>query len=235
MSFFKKIVPAKFRRKADPRKETEYAQLSDMAYLGEDCFDCPRFRKALRKRGLSQDYRVLPEHSTEDHVAFFNDKTNNAVLAFRGTNPRNVGDLRADLAIATGLQSFAPRFADAGRVTRDLVKKYGKDNVHVTGHSLGGSQALHAAGRHGVEAHAYNPGAGLPKWMFGGVGVLAFLSEKLGSKAKPHKTHVYTTGVDPISRMSVHHPNASVHFRKPTQLDVHGLSNFLPSSKEKKA
>jgi|APHM01.1.fsa_nt_gi Protein of unknown function (DUF2974). len=231
VNFLKKLVPQKFRRKADPRKETEYAQLSHMAYLGEDCFECNKFRKALRKRGLSQNYKVLPEFSTKDHVAFKNAETNNAVLAFRGTNPTNTRDLRADLAIATGLQAFAPRFADAGKVTREMIERFGKENVHVTGHSLGGSQALHAAGRHGVEAHAYNPGAGLPKSLFGGMGVMAFLAEKIGSKAKPHKTHIYTTGVDPISRMSVHHPNASVHFRKPKQLDVHGLSNFLPSNK----
>lgn len=227
MAALKKLVPAKFRRKADPRKESEYAQLSEMAYLGEDCFDCPRFRKALRKRGLADDYSVLKEFSSPDHVAFFNRDTGNAILAFRGTNPSNVRDLGTDVAIATGLQGITPRFADAGRVTKQLVDKFGRGNVHVTGHSLGGSQALHAAGRHGVEAHAYNPGAGLPKFLFGGLGVLAFLQEKFGSKAKANKTHIYTTGVDPISRMSVHHPNASVHFRKPSSLDVHSIQNFL--------
>jgi len=53
------------------------------------------------------------------------------------------------------------RFRGAEKAYRNTAKKYGKENVQVTGHSLGGSQAVHVGRKYGVEGTAFEPGSGV--------------------------------------------------------------------------
>lgn len=208
-------------------RRQELARLSFLAYEGEDCRDCPSFRKAVRKQGLKDKYEVIKDLSDPDHVTFRDKSSGQATIAFRGTRLGNTRDLWSDAAILFGFQQYTSRFKSAERVTQKAIDRFGKGNVAVTGHSLGGTQAIHAAHKHGVETHAFNPGAGLPKFMFGLGGLLAHLGDKLGSRAKKERTHVYTTGIDPISNFSKFTPNSNHHFVAPNQLDVHGIKNFF--------
>ncbi len=50
------------------------------------------------------------------------------------------------------------RFRGAEKVYRQAAKKYGKEHVQVTGHSLGGSQAVHVGRKYGVGGTAFEPG-----------------------------------------------------------------------------
>lgn len=62
-----------------------------------------------------------------------------------------------------GLEACDFRFAASLMVIHKAFAKSGKDDVLVTGHSLGGTQALFVNSRIGVKAVVFNPGASLPQ------------------------------------------------------------------------
>ena len=52
------------------------------------------------------------------------------------------------------------RFTGADKTFRDAQSKYGKGNVEVTGHSLGGSQAMFIGKKYNAKGIAFEPGIG---------------------------------------------------------------------------
>lgn len=126
------------------------AKLSALAYEK----DPAKLRRAARKLGFDVD----DELSTANHTVFKNRKTGSVTISYRGTDPSNVDDLLADKDIALGKRDHQ-RFKDALHVAKQTQKKYGADKVDVTGHSLGGTQALHVYETLVVNARVYNPGA----------------------------------------------------------------------------
>lgn len=127
--------------RADLEKDV-YAQLADAAYGKRD----------VSKLG----YTVDPELSNQNATTYV-DPQGNAVVAYRGTVPTNKEDLEADAHIMVGSRKHK-RFDDAVDLGKRAKQKYG-DKLQVTGHSLGGTQALHVNNQLGISAHAYNPGA----------------------------------------------------------------------------
>lgn len=103
-------------------------------------------------------YDIDKELSTYNHTVFVNRRNKKATIAYRGTDPSNPDDLAADYAIANGTR-FHPRFNEALHVAKRSIDKYGHDNVELTGHSLGGTQALHAYERYGLKTRVFNPGS----------------------------------------------------------------------------
>jgi hypothetical protein len=99
------------------------------------------------------------ELSGTDQVVYRNG--NKAVVAFTGTRPNDkenrFRDLTTDLGLWSGMKSHLNRFKNTLDVTTRAINKYGKDNVYVTGHSLGGSEAVYANQKLGVQGSAYNP------------------------------------------------------------------------------
>lgn len=192
-----------------------YAQLSHGAY------------------GEGQDmshlgYEIDPEHSNRNRTLYRHKNSGKAVLAFRGTelDTRNKrGDLGTDALLALGLQGLSSRFRNAKKATAKAVEKYGQDNLTLTGHSLGGSQALYANSKYGIETHAYNPGVS-PSM------VKKSLMDNLSSqlfKRKPKKNAtIYTTGRDIISGLSPLFTKAKTVFVKGKKgSNAHSLENFL--------
>lgn len=123
-------------------------------------------------------------------MVYFDPETKKAVIAYRGTqigdlskNRTGWRDLGADAATYLGLQSLNNRYANAEKVAHAAIAKYGKDNVSLTGHSLGGSQAQYVSRKLGLAADVYNP--------FGGPG------ELLNNNYKNVDAHV--THGDPLN------------------------------------
>lgn len=94
------------------------------------------------------------ELSNENRVVYH--KEGKAKIAFRGTNPRNMKDLGTDLLVGLGLQDQSSRFKNAVKTTDLAIKKYGKENVSLTGHSLGGSQSAYVSRKRGLKATGFN-------------------------------------------------------------------------------
>lgn len=90
-------------------------------------------------------------------------KDGKARLAFTGTNfkkPRWYEDVGADLLLGLGLQDKSSRFRNAKKTAELAKQKYGAKNLSLTGHSLGGSQAMAVSRATGLKGTGFNTGAG---------------------------------------------------------------------------
>jgi hypothetical protein len=144
-----------------------------------------------------QGYVVDQELSDADRVTFFNPASKRAVVSFRGTKLTNLRDLATDLEIVKGTQNNSARFRNSNKTVEKAIQKYGKDNVSLTGHSLGGSQAITAGQRYGLIAHAFNPGVG-PR-----TAVKQAIAKLFGGKKVKSGVNIYHTGTkDWISALS---------------------------------
>ena len=80
-------------------------------------------------------------------------------MALRGTDFRSGKDLKDDVVLASGLIKKTGRYKKDKRLVESAIKKYGKENVSITGHSLAGKLAKGIGRELGVRATTYNKGA----------------------------------------------------------------------------
>ena len=161
-----------FARMADDtykKSTTERLHLEDPQY-----YSTYWFQEALSSGRMSVYY-----NPSEKGVL----KTPCVVVAFRGTKPQNEldpalstltsyfrlvtdseGDLLSNLHILTGTQITSARFQKAAEEVSDIVEKQFPDvpHVYLTGHSLGGTVAMHVLdvvrSERMVKATVFNPG-----------------------------------------------------------------------------
>lgn len=138
-------------------------------------------------------------------------KAGKAKIAYRGTKPTNWDDLGTDILIATGLQDYSSRFQNAKITAQKTIQKYGKQNVSLTGHSLGGAQSAWVSRELGLPATGFNSGWG---------------PRDLIRQRTYSKFHNITVAGDIVSASG-----ATSTFQKQTRLpsrkNPHGLSHFL--------
>lgn len=160
-------------------------------------------------------YEIDPDLSNRDLTTYRNPVSGEVTVAFRGTDFKNKQnrwrDLKEDANILFGKKD-SKRFRRAEEVTNKAIQKYGKDKVEVTGHSLGGSQALQVGRRTGVATSAFNPGTSLAQ---------VFQRHRY----KPNVVS-YTTSNDPISYFSRHVRNLNT-VQVGNRKDAHSLRNFF--------
>lgn len=82
-----------------------------------------------------------------------------AVIGFKGTDPTNLNDMISNYRIFLGRTDGCKKFLEAEKLYMEVREQY--PEVKVTGHSLGGTQAIHIAKRFGSQCWAWNPGQGL--------------------------------------------------------------------------
>jgi hypothetical protein len=173
------------------------AELSRAAYSG-----------ATEVNGWQKDVHL----SGPDHSVFH--KEGRAKIAYRGTDVRNKRDLGADALIALGLQDKSNRFKRAVRTADAVSAKYGKGNVSLTGHSLGGSQSQYVSRKRGLDATGFNA---------------AMSPVDTLRKRTYSKFHSISTASDPISLITHHKvgrigKKTTVRQRK---ANPHALSNYI--------
>jgi hypothetical protein len=220
------------------------ARLSEGAYKGTDV------------EGYQIDHRLSNEYGT----VYVSNKTGKATVAFSGTQfnaphkgvggkiKRAAKDVWADLHIASGTEQDSEEFRKASAQFEEVQKQYGKGNVDVTGHSLGGSKAMYISSKYGVHADAYNPG-----WTPEGAllhskaagKVRQAVTGKKGYVADFHKVDVYRTPLDFASPATLlpgqglHAHTVSTHkeasdILKGGLIKLHGVTQFI-NSREKPA
>jgi hypothetical protein len=213
-------VPEQFR------KRQQYAKLAQAAY-------------AFRTDGehkVPAGWAVDKDLSAHDYATFVNQTTGKAVIGFRGTYlgkdvKNTVRDLASDAFIALNAVKYSPRFHTSLRVTKKAIAKYGFANVSVTGHSLGGTQAMFINQKTGVEAHVFNPGAG-PASIFDSISS-TLLQKHLRAEdpAKIFKTDnlfIYQTGYHDVISWAAEVSPGHHQYVKPTNYwHPHEISNFL--------
>lgn len=155
--------------------------------------------KAAYTSSPVEGYTIDPEFSNENTTVYKDNQTGKATVAFSGT--RGVKDAKADLAIFAGMEQKDPQFQQALQTTKNVISKYGKDNVSVTGHSLGGTKTSYVSSKLGVKGTTYNQG-----W-FGGAITHA---TNVGDKWDASKVKDYVVPGDLISKTTMITPGRNV-------------------------
>lgn len=191
--------------------KVDYARLSMASY------------EKFGKRNVT-GYTIDESLSNKNRVVYMAESSGEVVIAFRGTNVKDWRDVTTDALLAFSGQKESSRFKNARKVTEQAIAKYGKERVTVTGHSLGGSQALWVSNKLGVKAHAYNPHV--------------TAGEVLSGASFPNAT-IHMNLSDPISAGSMFVPTGGgvevkYDISKGPFLGQHGISNFTEKPIEKR-
>lgn len=220
----KKAIGVKLRRKLG-RKETDpksvYDQLSS-----EDQSLAKLSQAAYGKKG-ERDAEVagwtIDRDLSGDNAAVYT-RDGTVSIAYRGTDPTNTSDLKADAYILTGKQKDSKRFREAEDLYKRARAKYGNSTFKLTGHSLGGSQASHVARKYaddGTTASVFNPGRGID---FSHMKNRALCAIGMGNKRKCKAVRTHAIRGDPISMLD--QSNRTEYAT--SNINSHGLENFLP-------
>lgn len=208
-----------YRTTKRPGDMRYYGVVSQAAYMdGDESKYAPLFRE----HGM--DGLVLDKDlSSKKNSVFYDQGTGQVVISYRGTDPSDSEDLWDDFLIATGFESRASRFKKAEKLYQTAAAKYGKENITITGHSLGGEIAMTVAERHDVEAHVFSPGMELAK---------AFQSHK----GNANHTYVYYTRHDPVPMVVPYSMDSNRITRIVPQSNTwnpHAIDNFIEDKTHK--
>jgi len=230
--------------KMDEKEAMEFhAVLSEAAYI-------PGNEKKFQyiQKYYGDRYVPLEQHTDKHHVAVMDAQTGRVHLGIRGTDITDAqsgkkADLGADALVTLGLHKLGNRYKKSDKKVKELIDEYGKENVTLGAHSLGGTIASDLSTKYGIESHSYNRGGSHA----------TFQSNKLKSLHPAHqerskKNNVYfskpnTSGFDPLSLGTSIDPLANVKFVDKKQLpkkkagiiESHSIHHFMPESPPRKA
>jgi hypothetical protein len=183
----------------------------DMALISQQAY------QFVKNQNVQVDgFNLVAELSDSESVVF--EKGDTVVIGYRGTVPSKMGDLVADYHITFGSTMESKRFMSAEK-KYFAVKDTGRySNIMVTGHSLGGAQAIHVAKLFDLECWAWNPGQGVSETY-------------LNSQRIYPKIRTYHVLGDPISDTAgLENPASVFIFPAVSQINPlanHSLDNFL--------
>jgi len=81
-------------------------------------------------------------------------------IAYRGTNPKNLEDLKTDARIAFGYEENSPQFERAETQIEGVQDFYGKLPDHYSGFSLGGNKSMTFGQKYNTPSTSFNPFVG---------------------------------------------------------------------------
>lgn len=143
-----------------------------------------------------------------EHVVYHKD--GKAKIAYRGTDLSNKKDRQADYLIGLGLMDKSNRFKRAVKTADKVVAKYGKENVSLTGHSLGAGKAAYVSRQKGLKSTGFST----PLSVF-------------NNRTYAHHHNISTTK-DPIAWVGNQSKRIGKQTRvKQTKINPHAMSNFL--------
>lgn len=166
-------------------------------------------------------YEKMVRHlSGSDSTVYHNlDHPDEYTIAYRGSRFERhlASDTGADLAIATGLEGYNPRFRKALATYDALRLEHPKASIHLTGHSLGGGEAMYVSRQRGAKATAFDPGMGID----------AFVRTLRG--VRNGNIDIERVPLDPVSALSELPSEGTMHWYRPRTYNPHNLSdNFYP-------
>jgi hypothetical protein len=159
-----------------------------------------------------EGYTIDSDLSIDKATVYKNNQTGKATIAFAGTEPNRPGvgflekakvlakDFWADRHILMGTEQQSQEFHDAYDLTGKVIAKYGKQNVHTTGHSLGGTKSEHVSEKFDVPSTTFNKGVSP-------IGII----RHAGQNFKTPKSKDYITPGDLISNSTALNPNSKLN------------------------
>jgi hypothetical protein len=150
-----------FAQGVPPSRQAEGAMLSDHVY-NLPLKGSGTLLTGAQVGGFSapSGYRVVGglgnDASGFQGAIYQSDSSGRYTVVYRGTELGELKDLQSDASIKFGGTAFQKQLADADKLTDYAVQTYGKENVSIAGHSLGGAIAQVESARVGLSAEAYN-------------------------------------------------------------------------------
>jgi dienelactone hydrolase len=194
----------------------------------------------LKSLGINR-VSIDKEFSTPESTVFkYNNKV---VVSSRGTTLGQgfgtaVKDLSTDILVGLGAAKFSNREKEFERTASAVAGKYGKKNVVLTGHSLGGTIAKLTAEKEGLTAHVFNPGAGVDDYakVMPTAAIAGMVKGKM-SAAEGTQIHQHTTVWDPVSTGGLFDRGSHVkhHLYTSTADNPHTIDNYTSHLKKKSA
>jgi hypothetical protein len=167
-----------------------------------------------------KDFRVVSKLTDSSSTVLHNPKTGEVHIAYRGTDPTNVGDIGTDGAILVGAEQLTKRLRDAERKVFRVQYELGEvmRTLTVSGHSLGGNQSIHVAEMFNLVGYHYNPA----------VSFRQVYEDVTGRwRRNTSRQTIYRTVGDPVSANSMFNVNRRVeHVR-----NAEGMETALGSHK----
>ena len=154
------IIQHKYARLARSAYDNFYSKNEDHDYV----------HKELSKEEFShikelQDFKVDKDLTTVDNVVLHNGKTGETHVAFRGTSNDALGkgdpitflnDWKMNGETLGGSLETS-RMIEAREQMEQVIEKYSKEKLTVSGHSVGGNISYEMAVTHDLEGYHYNP------------------------------------------------------------------------------
>ena len=228
---------AEDNRIANLKQQYRFATLSKSAY--DVYYESPSFAEKEVKTYFPK-HTLVPSLTDKNSAVWIkekNDGPSEVVIAYRGTAfkslaPKDIKssgeDAIADVDILFGTNVFG-RMKEADEKYKDTASYYPDANIITTGHSLGGSQALYVARKHGLEGHVFNTGSS----PFG------FPQEAISAIKGGSRITSYSVVGDLISLSNRYLDKADKRIIVPNKgvigFTSHDMSNFLPNKILKKS
>jgi len=208
------------------QEQYDYAVLNQATYSNNA-------RQVLDEYNEGDNYKIMKEET--NYLVVRDTRTNKVVIVAKGTDLGNTKgmkyqDLKEDLHIVLNKPETMGRLREIKDETKKLIKAYGKNNVIISGHSLGGYITADISKELGIKGVAFNIGSS-PK--------------KLTPTFNNNLTH-YTTNnlsekiIDPLSMTSAGRDFYDKRVVEPKEeigsgvIKYHTILHFLPNKKDKK-
>ncbi len=204
-------------------KRVKYSHLANVSY--ETYYKTiEKANDYLKSNNETNGFKIVESLTNKESTVLHNPITKETHVSYRGTDPTNIKDVGADLAILTALEKKTKRYKNAENKFIKTVEKFGKDNITVSGHSLGGGQALHVAEKFGIKSYTFNP---------------AVSARQVVNSTSKVEQNIYRTLTDVVSVNSlfggknrkINHVRNSIG--KENLLDSHKLDHFFDKSQNK--
>ena len=211
--------------KMSKQEQFEYSVLNQATYSNNA-------RKVLDEYDEGDNFMIMKEET--NYLVVRDTTTNKVVIVAKGTDLGNtkgmkLQDLKEDLHIVLNKPETMGRLREIKNETRKLIKAYGKNNVIISGHSLGGYITADISKDLDIKGVAFNIGSS-PK--------------KITPTFNKNLTH-YTTNslsnkvIDPLSITSSSRDFYNKKVVEPKNIGsgvirFHTISHFLPNKKDKK-
>ena len=192
------------------------AELSQLVYTPEN------------ERGQYDGFTQDKSLSSTKRGVFVNESKREVVFTVRGTNPKNVADLGADLFLVFDKLRITPRYRSERRALKRTLRKYPKRKYSylITGHSLGGSIAEGLSREFKLKAKVYNPGKSIGHFKSGVKDRLACKLRPSGERCQDaRRIEVHRTKKDPISLLGSSGVNVNIVPQKEGE-SAHSIANF---------